>query len=602
MIHNFKACIVGGVLWCLVLQSGVTFGQSSRICYSDSIPAELSALTDAVEKTLHKDTFALYHQVAGLIDSMHAMQYIEAGVDSMVYSDTVTYIYIYAGPRYQARYIIASETAHGAGGDTITCMVNDSLTVQQHIKSLQQKHLQLLTGQGYPFAAAYIKPVVVDTLLIDFLITFDPGIRFTLGGVQVVGDLKVTPFYIRQMINMPVGDPYHPDIVSSVEKRARELPFANQTRSPAVVFAEDKAYLALFLNKKDINRFDLLIGVQPNTSTIPGVSNRLLLTGNATIELINQFGRGERFLAEYFQPSALQQQLKLEGEYPFIFSTPLGLQAGFRLLKFDSTYLEKYTEAGMQYYFTFDSRLKAFWNRASSDLTTINAAQIIASKKLPANLDFKTDFFGLEYARQDLDYRFNPRKGYQVQAKLGVGSRIIYKNDKIIALNDALDPTFDFTALYDTVETNTLLIKPEIDGRVFIPIKKRFTLMIRTNGGLLSGTKTIYNNEKFRIGGIKTFRGWNEQSIFAAGFMVFTTEARMILDDLSAIFVFADQGWINYSNNEFGGFNWNMGLGAGINFGTNIGVFSLSAAIGRTHETHFSVQAAKIHFGYQSLF
>lgn len=123
-----------------------------------------------------------------------------------------------------------------------------------------------------------------------------------------------------------------------------------------------------------------MIGFQPNTSNIPGVSNKFLLTGNATIELLNQFGKGEKLLGEYFQPSPMQQQLRLEGEYPFLLATPLGVKGSFKLFRSDSSFIEKIIEFGGQYYFGYDSKLEAFWKRQQSDINTVDTSKVIATK------------------------------------------------------------------------------------------------------------------------------------------------------------------------------------------------------------------------------
>src|SRR5690606_36825594 len=142
--------------------------------------------------------------------------------------------------------------------------------------------------------------------------------------------------------------------------------------------------------------------------------------------------------------------------------------------------------------------------------------------------------------------------------------------DKILAIRGPDPASFSYPSLYDTVTLSSTLIRPQLDSRVFIPVFKRMAVMLRANGGMITGPKQVYNNEKFRIGGNKTFRGWNEQSIFTTSYLVATTEAKMILDELSAIFIFADNGWINTNNSQLDQFAWNMGIGAGINFGTKV--------------------------------
>ena len=81
-----------------------------------------------------------------------------------------------------------------------------------------------------------------------------------------------------------------------------------------------------------------------------------------------------------------------------------------------------------------------------------------------------------------------------------------------------------------------------------------------------------------------------------------TVEPKLILDKFSALYVFMDNAWINYGSNSFKDFRWYTGLGAGMNFGTKIGVFSLNLAVGKARGDSFDLRSAKIHFGYLSTF
>lgn len=564
--------------------------------------ARLAPAFNELIKINNRDTFLLYAPVERFIDTLHTLGYYTAALDSMVYDSTFTSLYFYQGEKYVIDRILVEAYKDMIKADTIDLTNKDSLDPQLVMSRTRKVMLGEALLKGYPFALVRLNPHLNDNGHLILVMSLDPGKRYPIGGLHVVGDLKIAPYYMERMIDLQKGSPYSPVIIDDASKKIRELTFAEQYKTPVVVFAEDKAYLALFLNRKNVNRFDLLIGVQPNTSNIPGVSNRLLLTGNATIELINQFGQGEKILGEYFQPSAMNQQLRLEGEYPFILNTPIGVKSSFRLYRADSAFLEKIFEVGAQYYFNYDSKLEAFWNRNQSDIGTVDTQTIILTKKLPTNLDYKTDYFGLDYNIQKLDFRLNPRRGFSISVKMGVGKRNIIKNDKILSIRSSNPEEFNYASLYDTVSLTTTLLKPQLDAKLFIPIFKRLAIMVRTNGGLISGPERIYNNEKFRIGGNKTFRGWNEQSIYSAGYLIATTELKMVLDELGSLFLFADNGFINNSDTKLNNFRWNLGVGAGINFGTKVGVFGLSVAVGKNKEVPFDFQAAKIHFGYQSMF
>ncbi|MCO6461192.1 MAG: BamA/TamA family outer membrane protein [Saprospiraceae bacterium] len=548
------------------------------------------------------DTFALFAPLTKIVDTLQHHGYYAAAIDSVRIHRDTAHIYFYQGEKFHLRQL----TLHAYEGiiprDSVVELSSDSIRMSREVDGFRKSVLGKAMEAGYPFAAVRMVPDRAIADSIDCDVWLMPGNRYTFGGLHVVGDLKIAPYYLSQMIGLPVGSPYFPDITEKVSKKIRELTFAEQYKSPAVVFAEQKAWLALFLKKKNVNRFDLLIGLQPNPNAVPGVTNKLLITGNATVELVNQFGQGEKILGEYFQPSANRQQLRLEAEYPFLLSTPIGVKTSFKLFRADSTFTEKIFELGGQYYFSYDSKLEVFWNRGSSAIGTVDTQKIIQTKKLPANLDYKTDYFGLSYTVHRLDFKLNPRRGYSLNFAMGVGQRNIYRNGAITSIRGNTGENFDYNTLYDTVTLHSTLFRPSLDARWYLPFLKRMSLMLRTNGAMIAGPKIVYNNEKFRIGGNKSFRGWNEQSIYTTSYLIATNEVKMNLDELSALFVFADNGWINPTDARPENFNWYLGLGAGINFATKVGVFGLSIAVGKNGSQPFDFQAAKIHFGYQSIF
>ncbi|GEM_PF-1218170 len=603
MYHNFRNTAQAILMCVLLLTAAVASAQKIEVFGLTKDSLIWKKYVSEMIAADNPDTFALFATCRTIIDTLQAYGYYSAAVDSIKVRDGKTGIYFYQGKKFNVRDLIIMPYMNKQERDTITTPEKDTIPMRERIRKEQRKMIETAILNGFPFAATHLEPIIIDSQSVDMKLLLSPGDLYTIGGLHVIGDLKISNFYLEQMLGLRVGAPYYPGLPDKAGKKIRELTFAEQYKSPAVVFAEKKAWLALFLKKKNVNRFDLLIGFQPNTSNIPGVSNKFLLTGNATIELLNQFGKGEKLLGEYFQPSPMQQQLRLEGEYPFLLATPLGVKGSFKLFRSDSSFIEKIIEFGGQYYFGYDSKLEAFWKRQQSDINTVDTSKVIATKKLPASLDYRTDYFGLTYNIQHLDFRLNPRKGFSVDVQMGIGQRRIFKNDKILAIKGPDQSGFDYRTLYDTVTLRSTLFRPVIDSRIFFPLFKRMAIMIRANGAMIAGPKLVYNNEKFRIGGNKTFRGFNEQSFYTTSYLIATTEVKMVLDELSALFVFADNGWINSTSTiRLNNYLWNMGVGAGINFGTKVGVFGLSIAVGKNRSTPFNLQAAKIHFGYQSLF
>ncbi|HQW12279.1 MAG TPA: BamA/TamA family outer membrane protein [Saprospiraceae bacterium] len=545
-----------------------------------------------------KDSAIVLPLIGQITDTLHWQGYFEAGIDSIIVDTLHACLYYHVGNKYTADKIYI---------DSYLDQTSDSVNVrsnQNFITELNTQRTRLLKyseRRGYPFSYITLSATVRDSVL-NVRLTPHTERLIRMGGVHVVGNLKINDDYIERIIGFERGHTYSPEYVESATKKIREISFADQYRAPVVVFAENKAYMALFLNKKNTDRFDILIGLQPNNSSIPGVNNRLLLTGSATVELINKLGNGERILAEFFRPSAEKQQIRVELEYPYILHSPFSLNGAFKLFKSDSSFIETYFLAGGQYYFNFTNKLNVYWNRNTSDIKSLDLAAIILQKKLPELFDLKTDFYGLELNMVNVDFKFNPRRGHWINLKSGIGIRRIIPNAQIQALIDPDQPEFSFASLYDTVQSKKAIFKPELEGRFYLPMRKNFTLMTKVLGGGMFGPEKIYNNEKFRLGGISNLRGFNEQSLLSSLYLQATIEPRLLLDEMSALYVFADNALLNFNKAEFSNLQWYMGLGAGLNVGTRIGVFAINAAVGKSQGGRFDLRSTKIHFGYLSIF
>lgn len=141
----------------------------------------------------------------------------------------------------------------------------------------------------------------------------------------------------------------------------------------------------------------------------------------------------------------------------------------------------------------------------------------------------------------------------------------------------------------------------DFEGSMFIPFMNRSTLKISNQSAFIYG-ETLFQNELFRIGGLKTLRGFDEESIFASAYSIFTLEYRFILEQNSYMYVFGDGAW--YENNSAKQYvnDTPFGFGAGISFETKAGIFSISYALGKQFDNPIQLRGGKIHFGIVNYF
>jgi len=231
----------------------------------------------------------------------------------------------------------------------------------------------------------------------------------------------------------------------------------------------------------------------------------------------------------------------------------------------------------------------------------VDTMQVISSRKLPATADIRAVSVGLTYEFNNTDYRFNPRRGNELQFTGSVGTKKIKQNPQIVKLRDPFDTTFSYASLYDTVKLRSYQFLLRTSAAHYFSLSHASTLKLAFNGGVYNSPST-YRNELFRIGGYKLLRGFDEESILASQYAVGTLEYRYLIGLNSYLFSFMDGGW---AKNDVSGFRLNstfLGFGLGLAFETKAGIFNISYALGKREDTKFNFRDAKIHLGYVSFF
>ena len=169
-------------------------------------------------------------------------------------------------------------------------------------------------------------------------------------------------------------------------------------------------------------------------------------------------------------------------------------------------------------------------------------------------------------------------------------------------LKDPSDSAFNFNSLYDSIKLKTYQFKIIASEAHYFPIGKASTFKTALSIGILESPQT-FQNELFRIGGYELLRGFDEESIYANRYGVFTAEYRYLVGTNSYFFGFSDIGFTKtkfldteYSNSFISG-------GIGLAFETKFGLLNLNYAVGKRNDVNFNLSnASKISFGYINYF
>ncbi len=475
------------------------------------------------------------------------------------------------------------------------------------VLKLQEKLLEQAENNGYPFASVWLDSVVVQADgSVSAVLQLERNRFFTFKTLKLHGDLKLPKPFLSNYLGIKPGMPYSRTRVLRLRDQLRSLLFLEPTSNPTVTFSGNpagetgEATINLFLQKKRASRFDFIIGLLPQPEATSG---KLLLTGSLSAAFQNALNLGERFSAELERLRPETQKIDVQAGVPYVFGSSFGAEGRLGIFRRDSTWTDAQGEAGVSYLFVGADFVRFFWENKTSSLQKVDTLAVLASRQLPANLDFRQNGFGLESSFTRLDYRFNPRRGWSISIKAVAGFNTLRRNTQIENLRDAADPDFSFSTLYDTLAGRAARYRAEFRGEVFIPVFVRSTIKIGLRGGGIFSEKPVFANENYRLGGNKLLRGFDEESLFATRFVVSTAEWRLLLGPNSFLSAFADWAYLENLSTQNRLFLRPLGIGAGLNFETRAGIFGISAAVGR-RDVGQSVdfRATKFHLGYVSLF
>ncbi len=449
---------------------------------------------------------------------------------------------------------------------------------------IQENLLRWCEDHGYPFAQVRLDSVDFTTPETVKAKLFLQKNRFTkIDSIVVKGNLKIAPAFLYTYIGIAPGDAYNESKIKAISARLRELPYLRETKPFTILFTEKQTKITLYLEKKKAGQFDGIVGVLPDSRT-----GKIIFTGDVRLRLQNSFGRGELIDLNWRRLQEQTQDLKARATYPCLFRTPFGIDYNIKLYRRDTTFLDIQQIFGVQYLFSGNTSLKAYINRRNSNLLSTRGLE--NTTVLPQFADIATTSYGLGFRHEKLNYRLNPRRGYALQISADAGNRTIRKNAK-------LNPV-----VYENIILQSVQYHGELELEKFWPLGKRSTIKTGLQTASIINNTTIFRNELFRIGGFRSVRGFDEESIFASSFAIGTLEYRFLLEENSNFFIFADGCW--YENNSQNTFitDTPYGFGTGVSFETKAGILSLQYALGSQFGNPILLRDGKIHLGLVNIF
>jgi outer membrane protein assembly factor BamA len=582
----------------LFLKLNFLFSQLSHTLHVTCADKPNSFFTKKLSyKNVLRDSMQASNEYRALLSRIQNAGYPAASVDSIISDSIRTHIHIYVGDFFEK---ITLENGNVDESLLSDAGVKNVLTKQKpisinNIEQIKARILRECENTGYPFAIVRLDSFTQNNQLFNSRLYLQKNDIIRIDTIRIVGKTKVKRVFLKNYLGLKTNRPYNEANIKKITQRLNELQFVEPVQPHTVEFQNGKAAINLYLRDKRASQFNFLLGFLPG-----GAGQKLLVTGEARIHLFSPFGMGEEIFLEWQKLQPKTQRLDIRFSYPYIAGLPLGISARFELYKRDTSYLDLDGDYGVQYQFVGSNYLKASLRQKTTIVLNVDTALLKASRRLPGNLDISTNHFSLEYFFQKLNYRFNPVSGYVIKASGSIGVKKIKRNNSIIGLSDELtNGTFAF--LYDTTRLKTLQFSLGFAIDKYWKLANRHTIKTSFDGKYFF-SRTVLQNEKYRLGGVSSLRGFEDQSIFTPYYIMANLEYRFLLSKNSYFQAFFNAAMVEDPRAGKGPFDFPFGFGAGAAIETKIGLFGITYALGRQLDNKIAIKDSKIHIGYVNYF
>ena len=450
------------------------------------------------------------------------------------------------------------------------------------VAKLFEKALKVSENAGYPFATIGMDSLTIDQGIVEANLSYTPGPLITYDSLIIIGTDNVKRTWLSAYLNLRPGDPFDQSEVDKIIARVEALGFLQVSAPLSITFQNSEATITLQVKETNANRIDGIVGFLPNAQQ----NGKLLVTGQFDLALANLFSSGKKFTAQWQRLKPLSQYLSLSYNHTSLLHSPVDLDMNFELLKEDTTFINRNAYLGLSYLRKYQ-RISFFTHLRRSRLLSVS--QYSDASQLPELNDFNINYYGVGYVIDNFNPRIPLKRGQELGLEVSVGTKEI---KPLAAIPQEL---------YDNVDLRTLQYQLLASYQYFLPVSKNFVIHQRLKGGNIF-SKNLLKNDLFRLGGLRSLRGFNENFFFADDYLLSNLELQLHFDAGSYLFLFYDQAYLYYNVRDQVYVDYPLGLGAGLNMVTGSGIISLAYAAGQSADQPLSLRLSKFHFGYVAKF
>ncbi len=552
----------------LFLQTHWVISQNIELRIQTKNNTNEQELDEITYKKFHENENTIPKEIDSILAQLQKIGYLQSKLDTLFKKDTLFLADFQTGKQVKTIRIfydpIATRLTKKNIAPIATEITEDYFEIPfEKIDVAMEYLLQSFEKQGNTFSKLHLKNIRFDDNIAFADLELQQNNPRTIDKVLVKGYEKFPKNFIPFDLNLKLNTTYTSNKLKNASSAIQNLTFVEETKPPEVLFTTDSTMVYLYLKKKNTNRFDGVVGF-----TSKEEENGIEFNGYLDLLFNNIFNSGETISLLWKNNGNESQRFHFSAETPYLFNLPIIPKAAFQIFRQDSSYTNILANANVSYLIN---------NRNTSNLafSTETSNDLLNNTNTDFSLqNFTNTFYGFGHTFRILQNDFLFSEKFKLSFSALFGSR---KTN----INNTNQSKFNF-------ETNYLWS---------LNFKNSFYL--KNQSGLLNSNDYV-TNELYRIGGVKTIRGFNEESIFASAYSITNLEYRYKTTNSSYFYSIIDFAYIE--NQILKTTNKIYSLGLGYSFLTKMGNLNISYAIGKFEDNPFILNESKLHIQLISFF
>jgi hypothetical protein len=539
-------------------------GHTSAVCSQDfSLELNSTKTTENIflskikYKTKHTDSTALYIELNSVQKQLKMNGYFLSRIDSVAQEGKKYIAYLNLDKKVDSVFLKHKSISkqilqkYNFKNNYIRIPINQLEEILNEISISQEL-------QGNAFSKIKLKKIRIHHKTLYAEIDITSSKKRKIDKVIFKGYENFPKSFIKNYLNIDSKTTFNINKLMEISKLSKGLDFVSETKPPETLFTKDSTFIYVYLKKIQGSSFDGLVNF---TSQENG---KLQFNGYLDLKLKNVLNKGEQLNLLWNRFGNEKQEFSISVKTPYIYNSKLSPEFTFSLYKQDSTFLNINLNANLKYQIKNNTNLFVSFNSEKSENSAENISNNIST--------YENYFLGFGYEYKIL-------------------KNDMFRND-IFFIN--INPSF---GKRKTINNTSQQIKIATTLAYLLDLNRKNSIYFRNKTALLNST-TYFDNELFRIGGNKSIRGFNEQSIFVKNYLVQNIEFRHQSSRSSYLYTITDLALISTTNSKEKLYS----LGLGYLFNSNSSQINISTAVGTNTENPLDFKNTQFFVNWMNFF